>query len=438
MAGKREAHFEPERDYRERRRDSYDRDYRREREYTRSREDYRRGDDRRERESRDRSYYAEQRRDGRTRRRTETPPHARPQDDYRQGRAGGGRRGRNGKRRMPRWQKAIIITLAILVGLLAAAAIAVEVYLGRIERLNGNTTYTDETFDTDAAADNTLNDTDVNWGQDQKVLQDQDVINVLLIGCDSRSQNDRGRSDSMILLSLNRKTQQISMVSLMRDSYVQIPGYSNNKINAAYSFGGHELLDQTIEQNYGVHIDYNVVVDFSGFSEIVDDLDGIDIELTSGEAQYLNDDIDTDVSNLSEGVNHLDGKTALAYARARHVSTGTEADDFGRTYRQRVVLMTIYHTLMSKSWTDILTIMNDSIFPCIATDMNSAQILSLGLEFYNMGIENIQSYRLPADNEFADETINKMRVLVPDWDAARAHLQEWLYSDTPVTADSAA
>ncbi|MFQ9799037.1 MAG: LCP family protein [Clostridia bacterium] len=100
------------------------------------------------------------------------------------------------------------------------------------------------------------------------------MVNILLIGQDRREGEGRQRSDSMILATINKKSQSIYLTSFMRDMYVPIPGYSDNRINAAYAFGGMDLLDDTIETNFGIHIDGNVEVDFSGFKTLIDMMGG--------------------------------------------------------------------------------------------------------------------------------------------------------------------
>lgn len=342
-------------------------------------------------------------------------------------RRGGGAKHKK-KRRMPVWQKVIIIVLAVIILLMVTAVALVWNKLGGINRIQlGNEAQTSENFEQDNPdAQDTINQDDINFASG-KVNADSNVINILLVGGDARGE-ERGRSDSMIVVSLNRNTKQISLVSLMRDCYVKIPGKSNNKLNAAFAFGGYELLDQTISENFGIEIDYNVGVNFEGFQEVVDQLGGIDITLTQGEADYM---ALWGFPDMTEGVNHMNGEQALCYARTRYVGTGKEANDFGRTYRQRVVMTTVYQEMMKKSLPEIWSIL-DSIMDCIETDMTNAQIISLGTEFYNMGIDNLQNYRLPQDNEYTSETINGMSVLVLDWDAAQQHLVDWLYSDTPV------
>lgn len=374
------------------------------------------------RSSYDEEYY---RRDDRRRSPSSSSGHRPPHDPPR-----GGNERKRKKKRMPIWQKVIIIVLVVIILLMITAVAAVWMKLNGIDRIKiGEEVQTSEDFEQDdPEAENTIDSDSITFSDQDKVHADEDVINILLIGRDSRNaDSERGRSDSMIVLSLNRKNQQISMVSLMRDCYVQIPGYSNNKLNSAFAFGGYELMDKTISQNFGIEIDYNVGVNFDGFEQVVDKLGGIDITLTANEAEYM---ALWGYPDMVEGVNHMDGEQALCYARTRYVGTGKEANDFGRTYRQRVVMTTVYEEMMKKSLLEIWSIL-DSVMDCVETDMTNAEIISIGTEFYNMGIDNLQSYRLPQDGEYTDEKIDGMSVLVLDWDAAQQNLQEWLYSDTP-------
>ena len=120
-------------------------------------------------------------------------------------------------------------------------------------------------------------------------MSDKNVTNILLIGSDTRDENERGRTDSMILLSINKQTKQMTMTSLMRDCYVEIPDHGWAKLNAAYSYGGAELLMDTIEQNFDVAVDKFVYVSFFSFIDIVDAVGGINIDLSDDEAQYMTD-----------------------------------------------------------------------------------------------------------------------------------------------------
>lgn len=283
-----------------------------------------------------------------------------------------------------------------------------------------------ESFDIDTTEADTIQEEEIVFKTSTVVQPSEKVINILLVGKDVKDGDaDRGRTDSMILLSLNRDTKQVSMISFMRDCYVQIPGYSNNKLNAAYNIGGYQLLDETLKLNFGIEIDYNVGVNFSSFTKIVDKLGGIDIELTKNEADYILKKTKKE-SGLEEGVNHLTGKQALWYARTRYVSTGVESNDFGRTSRQRIVLQKIYQNTMKLPLNEIIDILYEVVGD-IETDMSSAEMIALGTEVYGMNIDAIKSYRIPNGNEYTDEIINKMMVLVVDFDKAKQHINEWIY-----------
>lgn len=267
------------------------------------------------------------------------------------------------------------------------------------------------------------------------------VCNILLIGQDSRSDGDTGRSDTMILLSINQNTNQMSMVSLMRDTYVEIPGYTARKLNAAYSLGGVSLLDETIAQNYGVVIDYNVAIDFEGFIDVIDTLGGVDIELTEAEVNYLSGGENGEYeaylrggvsTDLVVGMNHLDGETALDYARIRKIDS-----DFSRTARQRKLITAVFEEMKGESILSLLQVY-DAIADNLATDMTTTQIISIAASAYMIADAGLNSYSLPQDGMYANHTIRGMDVLVMnDWDEVRSTLYDWLYSD-PDEADSSA
>ena len=156
---------------------------------------------------------------------------------------------------IPLWGRVLLILGIALLLLVFVGYAALQGMLGRIRRASATEAVSqqEETFESDENADDTLSPEDVIWnGADTSVMQDKDIVNLLLIGQDRREGQDRQRSDSMIMVTLNKKTKQISMTSFMRDLYVQIPGYSDNRINAAYAFGGMDLLDSTLNTNFGV------------------------------------------------------------------------------------------------------------------------------------------------------------------------------------------
>ncbi len=259
---------------------------------------------------------------------------------------------------------------------------------------------------------------------------DSNITNVLVIGQDRRPGEDRARSDSMILCSYNKSTKQVTLISFMRDMYVEIPGYGSNKINAAYAYGGMSLLDQTIENNFGVHIDGNIEVDFEAFMQVIDDIGGVEIELNQEEADYLNenntglvDGVTTEAWSLTAGVNNLTSQQALAYARTRYVGNS----DWERTDRQRRVLNAVINKFKTLGVSQQLNLVN-AVLPSLTTDMSNGTMISLGTSLLLSGMNiNSDSYRIPVEGTYTSDTIDSMSVLVPDLEANKQYLQQYIY-----------
>lgn len=252
-------------------------------------------------------------------------------------------------------------------------------------------------------------------------LQSEDVINILLVGKDASS-SGRPRTDSMILLSINKKTNSLSMVSLMRDLYVQIPGgYSDNRINAAYRFGGIALLNATVEKNFGIVIDGNVEVDFEQFAKIIDILGGVDIELTAAEAKYLNNR--GHYGTMTAGVNHLGGAAALEYCRIRSIDS-----DHQRTERQRKLLLTVAESAKKMTPTQMLGLI-DQVLPYVQTNLSASEIIELataGLGALTSG-NGIKSGKVPQSGQYYGATIMGMQVMVPDLYQCNQYLKAFIY-----------
>ena len=202
---------------------------------------------------------------------------------------------------------------------------------------------------------------------------DESIVNILLIGTDSRSadesENSEGRSDSMILASINTDTGKITLVSFMRDARVHRVGESGrftfyNKLNGAYrggyGGGGAGELIKTINGNFGLDIDQYIAIGFDGFATLIDKIGGLDVELDQAEINFINDRIKGDhelepdiVKNAKTvtadpGVVHLDGAQCLIYARNRHTGTdGGEGNDFERVNRQQEIIQLIYKKVTS-------------------------------------------------------------------------------------------
>ena len=246
------------------------------------------------------------------------------------------------------------------------------------------------------------------------------IVNILLIGQDRREGEERARSDSMILCTFNKKTKQVIMTSFLRDLYVQIPGQGANRINAAYADGGMELLDKTLEENFGLYIDGNVEVDFDRFAEIIDLLGGVEIELRQEEADFINEETG---SALSAGTQLLAGEQALMYARIRKLDID---GDFSRTGRQRKVMSALLSAYRGSGTGTMLSLLKQ-VLPMLETDMGNVELLMLAVELAPMLSDaEIVSQYVPAAGTYTDEMINGMSVLVPDTQAVRTMLEKTL------------
>lgn len=262
-------------------------------------------------------------------------------------------------------------------------------------------------------------------GNTTQLASGKGVINILLVGQDGREDVEGSRSDSMMLVSVNKGTGKVKIVSLMRDMYVSIPGHDDNRINAAYSLGGVKLLEQTIENDFQVKIDGNVQIDFESFKTIIDKVNGVEIELSQEEADYLNTAYWQNGWSLSAGVQTLNGDQALAYSRIRQVGNS----DFQRTERQRTVLMTVFRKVKGQGKLKMLSLAKD-IYPMLDTDIGIGDMISLGTTAIGMDESDIETYRLPIDGGYTNQTIQEMQVLVPDMEKNIAYLKELLFGET--------
>ena len=261
------------------------------------------------------------------------------------------------------------------------------------------------------------------------------VTNFLLVGIEQIQGGNR--TDSMMIASINTLDNSIKLTSLMRDTYVQIPGYSNNKLNAAYAKGGIDLLLDTIELNYKIRIDGYATVNFESFEKVIDRLGGVEIELGEAEASYLR--TTNYISNPSyrssihAGWNTLNGNQALGYCRVRKVATlGGANSDFGRTLRQRRVLNALFEKYKSKNVFELISIMNECL-SYVTTDLTSTQISAVIEAVIENGITTIDNARIPTDELYTAERYDVGAVLVPDWDANIEFLYQFIFLDQPET-----
>lgn len=267
----------------------------------------------------------------------------------------------------------------------------------------------------------TLQPEDVTWATEPaETIGGEEVdhiINILLIGQDRRPGQGRQRSDAMILCTVNTDAKTLTMTSFLRDLYVQIPGYRDNRINAAYQFGGMPLLNQCLEVNFGVHVDGNVEVDFNEFIKIIDLMGGVRISLTNAEVGYLQ----KFGHDVYPGMNKLSGEKALAYARIRKID-----NDFGRTNRQRTVLTALLNKVKTMSFEEQYDLLLE-VLPLITTDIETKDILQYALRLLPILDElQVTTQHIPAKDAYYNARIRGMSVLVPDLEKNRQILLETL------------
>jgi len=249
---------------------------------------------------------------------------------------------------------------------------------------------------------------------------DSQVINILLIGSDRREGETTGRSDSMIIFSINKRTRKIHLVSLMRALYVKIPDHGFNLLNASYSYGGSKMLRQTIENNLRVKLSDYIMIDFAGFTAAIDLVGGLDINLTLQEAEYI---IANYGFSVAEGMNHLDGTMSLAYARIRKIDS-----DFARTRRQRDVITLLIQKMMAMNPSDLDTTAR-SILPLVKTNMDDSKIISLAIGALEYKDYEIKQLMLPIKNSSEIMYVNRMEVVKFDFKDNIEALQEFIYDD---------
>lgn len=313
------------------------------------------------------------------------------------------------KKRFPRWAKITLIVLAAILLLIMLCVIGIALYLNamldKIDYVQHHTTLSSEEassiaqeeWETIPTDDTTPIEEDVTvpttpTEPEVPVEQGEHIVNILLIGQDRRPGEGTQRSDSMILVTFNRSTKAITLTSIMRDQYVNIPGYGNDKLCHAYQYGGMPLLDQTLYDHFGIQVDGNIEVDFSGFESIIDLLGGVDVDLTEKEAEYLYWEYGL---TLDPGPNHLCGKDALVYARIRGLD-----NDYNRAGRQRKVLLSLVERYKDQDLATMLSLM-DQLLPLVTTDIPKSQLISYALELFPMlDGATIQTLRIPADGTF--------------------------------------
>jgi len=360
-----------------------------------------------------------------------------------------------------RWLKVLLIILIVLIVLAAALFIGANMllksYAGMTNKVpetnpptipisnytepSGTSGTSDAPVSTDASES-----TEQTWPE---IVSTQNVTTFMLVGQNYRQGEEHYLSDTMILCTVNRDTNTLTMTSLLRDLYVPLPAYAGhgpgrNRLNVCYHLGtqwtgsvkgGMEMLALCVEQNFGIPIDHTVEVDFSAFEKIIDLMGGVDIELTKAEADYMNSDECAyyGYDPVKEGPQTLNGIQALSYVTIRAIDS-----DFHRTGRQRNVINSLIGKCRSMNLWDLHKLATE-ILPMITTDMTDDEITDYIWEFLPMLSDlNIVSQKVPLEKEQMNgdwsyrgiEVEGLGNVLEPNFWSHKKYLQEILgYAD---------
>ncbi len=264
--------------------------------------------------------------------------------------------------------------------------------------------------------------------EESSSLYETDAFNLLLIGIDARDDSFSGNSDAMILLSINRNMKKVVMTSLLRDIYVSIPGHGNNRLNHAYMTGGMSLLTQTIQNNFGIHVDRCVVINFYLMMDLVDALGGLDLDVSADEIRVMNmyirnhnrmleRPLETDVlSEADAGLLHADGSQTLAYTRVRYVGT-----DFARTGRQRIVINKCLEKIKDMNPGELMALAEEFL-PEVRTDLTQGDCASLLLTLLRFPDYQIETMTIPREGTYQFAEIRNMSVLTIDF---QKNTEEW-------------
>ncbi len=325
-----------------------------------------------------------------------------------------------------RLKKGFCVFLALLFLLAGGVCLALYTVLDPINYVEIDTT------------DNFLSEADGTAGD---LLNDNKVLNIMLFGVDEDS-SEYGRSDTMLLLSIDNRHKKLKMTSFQRDTFVYVPdpeGSYHTKLTNAFSYGGVPLAVNTIEANYGIQIDRYATVNFETFKTIVNILGGVEVELTDREILYINCQIaqnnQTEYLDAVAGPVTLNGQQALWYARNRggDVINGVEfyeGTDWDRTERQRKFLSAVIDQMKGASLGEILSIVNEA-GPYITTNLKKTELMTLVANSLTYLSYSVEQCSMPSEGSWGYEDNFAGNVIcVYDWEGARRELAQFIYEDS--------
>lgn len=321
-------------------------------------------------------------------------------------------------------KKIILSIILILCISIIGFILIINTYLNKINKIditNDNLNF-EETF---SKQENNITQNEINT-----INQNDDIKNIALFGIDE-TEGTAGRSDCIMILTIDNKHSELKLSSIIRDSYVTIPTKDKkDKINHAYAFGGPKLALETINENFNLNLNQFITVNFSSLPKVIDSIGGINLNITDEEIKYINDYIDnlneknnTDSPNIIASGNQLvNGTQALAYCRIRYTAGG----DFERSQRHRTVLSKLIEKCKAASLTQYPSLL-DKILPIVHTNIEKSKIISLASNLLTLKNKTILQDRFPYDEDGTGKLIGGIYYYIFDEESTTKKIHKFLF-----------
>jgi polyisoprenyl-teichoic acid--peptidoglycan teichoic acid transferase len=333
------------------------------------------------------------------------------------------RKSRHGKHKSNKKKRKKIIIISTFLIFLAVISVAVGSFYAELSKIKT----TELTKDNSALG--------ISDEAQQKIQQEDpnnEIINIALFGVDRRTQSEASRSDSIMIATIDKKHKKIKISSIMRDSYVNVPGHGKTKLTHAYAYGGAQLAIRTLNENFKLNIKDYVTVDFFSLEKIINALGGVRIEVKNEEISSMNFYIN-EMSGLENvtpkyiakaGTLDLNGMQAVAYTRVRYTANG----DFERTERQRTILTALFNKVQQAGVSKYPSLVT-TLLPYVETSLQSLDLISMGTSVLTSGTKTLEQSRFPLDNYGKGQTINGVWYLVFDIKTTSDQLHKYIYED---------
>ena len=254
----------------------------------------------------------------------------------------------------------------------------------------------------------------------------ENITKFVIFGSDSRDEDNyyAGRSDTIIIVVINNVEKKINLISIPRDSYVNVPGYGMTKINHAYAYGQEQLSIKTINSNFGLDLTQYITIDFSGLVSSIDRVGGVEVTLDQDEVNFINQRVDASNKIAAPGLVNLNGKQALVHSRNRYVG-----NDFTRASRQRAILISLLNKISKKDVNEILSL-SDDILVNLTTNMDMNKYKDMFLEVAGDRqeyLKNISSVQRPSTEYGYDSMIDGIYYFQFDLDRAKEDFNKYYY-----------